>query len=407
MKALTDHPDPQRIMTSRCRSCFANNCRHLHRQLFILPGVDGKLSYDVLACNSCGFVFADNIPDPESLLAYYQEAEHHLHPAPPPGLTTIHRDFFEFIKQHVDLPKDVSILDVGSGMGHFLNIFKDAGYGNLLGLEPSRNAMRQAAKRYGIEILPKSLGSFVPSRPFELITMCGVLEHISDILATLAQIRTIGTSNALIFLAVPDAARFGTTLSAEPFLEFALEHINFFTPDSLRNLLGRHGYASLAIESRTNSFYNNSYIYALFQACSASRSPQAHDASGEASVLAYIKHSNESLAAIRTRLDDLADRQTPTIIWGAGALSTRLCATISVERLRLLGFVDKNRQLQGKSILGANIHPPKWLYDQDRNSTVIIFSTTYSAEIVLALKEQFNWRGEILQIAPSGYMTTA
>lgn len=398
MNSHSQPPPLRHKVTSRCRSCSASDCTHLHRQYFVLPGIDGKLSYDIQSCNRCGFVFADNIPGTEALEAHYQEAEHHLHPDIPAGLSTIHRDFFEFIRQHADLPKDDNILDIGSGMGHFLSLFKAAGHGNILGLEPSRSARQQAAERYGIEIISESLVSFEPRHPFELITMCGVFEHIPDIPAALAQINKIGKRDTLLFLAVPDAASFGTTTSSEPFLEFALEHINFFTPASLQNLLERHGYATLAIESRTNSFYKNSYIYALFRASSSSSPARAYDASGKTSILSYIQRSNGNLAKIRTLLDDLAELQIPTIIWGAGALATRLCATTPVDHLRLLGFVDKNQQLQGKSILGACIHPPEWLHEQDPSGTVVIFSATYGAEIARCLKERFAWRGNILRI---------
>ena len=381
-----------------CRACRAGDCRQLHRQYFVLPGVDYKLSYDIKVCNQCGFVFADNIPEADALEAQYQEAEHHLHPDVPPGLSTIHLDFFNFIKQHASLPEGASVIDVGSGMGHFLNYFKAAGHNNILGLEPSRSARKQAADRYGIEIIPESLASFTPSQAFGLITMCGVFEHIPDIPAALNQIAAIGTKDAFLFLAVPDAASFGTTSSSEPFLEFALEHINFFTPATLENLLARHGFSTLAMESRANSFYNNNYIYALFKAGCQEPPRLAHDSIGEDSIRAYIEHSNENLAAIRALLDDLAARQAPTIIWGAGALATRLCATTAVEQLRLLGFVDKNRQLQGKSIFGTRIHPPEWLYEQDHTATMVIFSTTYGAEIARNLKEQFAWHGDILRI---------
>ncbi|MER2541399.1 MAG: hypothetical protein ABTQ26_19330, partial [Azonexus sp.] len=167
---------------------------------------------------------------------------------------------------------------------------------------------------------------------------------------------------------------------------------------SLQNLLERHGYKTLAIESRANNFYNNSYIYALFRAGAAPPPDLTHDASGKAGILAYIQRSDGNLSKIRTQLDALAERQIPTIIWGAGALATRLCATTPVDQLRLLGFVDKNRQLQGKSILGTRIHPPEWLHEQNSSNTVLIFSTTYGAEIARTLKEQFAWRGNILRI---------
>lgn len=392
-------PTPIRATeASICRACLAADCRHLHRQYFVFPGIPDKLSYEILVCDRCGFVFADHIPSIAALEAHYQQAEHHLHPALPPGLSSIHRDFFDFIQQNATLPTSASVLDIGSGMGHFLNLFKAAGHDRIVGLEPSRRARQQAAERYGIEIVTETLGSFRPMQVFDLITLCGVFEHLPDIPAALTRLAEIVSADGLLFLAVPDAASFGASPSSEPFLEFALEHINFFTPATLANLLERHGFSSLAITSRANDFYHNSYLYGLFRAGSSKPAALTHDGHGERSLITYIARSNVLLAKLSDRLEALVARRTPTIVWGAGALATRLCATTPIDRLHLLGMVDNNRQLHGKPILGVSIQPPEWLLTQDRTATVLVLSTTYGSEIAGILREQFFWQGEILRL---------
>ncbi len=46
---------------------------------------------------------------------------------------------------------------------------------------------------------------------------------------------------------VPDATRFAMSPDA-PFQEFSIEHINYFTPVSLVNLMGRYGFSEVFSE---------------------------------------------------------------------------------------------------------------------------------------------------------------
>lgn len=406
--ARMTQPEPQDSTSasdSQCRACGATGCEPLHTQHFVLPGVTDKLSYKVVTCPRCGFVFADGVPSPEALEAHYSAAEHHLHTDVPHGLRLIHRDFFDFIIRHIELSPSTCVLDIGSGMGHFLNIFKSAGYQRVVGLEPTRAARAQAQATYGIEIVTQTLGHYAPEHPFDLVTMCGVLEHIPDLHEALTKMRQLTTEGGHLFLAVPDATQFGAAVAAEPFLEFALEHINFFTRNSLSDLLERHGFHPIRIESRHNTFYDNHYLYALFVAGPASLRPPRYDPEGAASVARYAEDSNRKQMAIRTEIESLAARGEELIVWGAGSLATRLCATTPVERLNVLAFVDKNPQLHDKTILGIPVRSPEWLDRTDRNTPVLVFSTTYGAEIEKLLIERFDWKGKILRIDRIGATT--
>lgn len=381
-----------------CRACGAGGSKPLHTQHFVLPGAPEKLAYEVVTCPQCGFVFADGIPSPDVLDAHYGAAEHHLHSSVPEGLRAIHVDFFQFIQDCLHLPPSARVLDIGSGMGHFLNLFRTAGHKELVGLEPSRAARELARAAYEIEVVTESVTRYQPENPFDLVTMCGVLKHIADLNRALAKLHELTTPGGHLFVAVPDATRFGESPAAEPFLEFALEHINFFTPRSLSNLLERCGFEPVRVESRHNDFYDNHYLYALFRAGAPGARAVRYDPEGAACVTRYVEDSNHRLLGIRTAIESLAARGKPVVLWGAGSLATRLCATTSLDRLQISAFIDKNRQLHGKTVLGVSIHAPEWLDQADHNLPVVILSAIYGAEIERMLVERFDWKGEILRV---------
>lgn len=382
-----------------CEICSSHEPRLLHRQTFLFPGTDRKSHYDVVACGRCGFVYADDIPSRAEQDAYYEDSGRHLHAAHlPAGLAEAHRAFFGFIRgQLPELGRETSVLDVGSSMAHFLNLFKQDGFNDLLGLEPSAMASRLARESYGIEVLPTTLGEFRPGRRFGLVTLCGVLEHLVSLSEVVSDIGRLLDERGYLFVAVPDAGSFGEREPREPFLEFAMEHINFFTRRSLDNLFLSHGLRPVASTSQWNDFYANSYLLALYTPEGASVAAPVHDTAGPDSVSRYIAMSNARLAGVSAKIDTLAETRAPVVVWGAGSLASRLCATTRLPDCNLLAFVDANPQLHGQSLLDRPIHPPDWI-DRHREATIFVASYVYGEEIRRSLIERFHWQGPVVTL---------
>jgi SAM-dependent methyltransferase len=361
-----------------------------------MPGTIERNFYDVVTCENCGFAFANNIPQPDPD-AYYETSDRHLHAAAlPAGLAEAHRTFFEFVlTSHPHLHQDATILDVGSSMGHFLNRFRTAGFTNIQGLEPSSAASELARETYGISVTAATLEDFQPKQKFDLITLCGVLEHLDTLQNTASRINDLLTDDGYLFIAVPDGSSFGDAPPREPFLEFALEHINFFTAGSLDNLLLPHGFNTVASTSLWNDFYANSYLLALYQKKPGANRAILPDPTGQESLNRYIAFSNDGLSGIRKKIDALQASNEPVVIWGAGSLASRLCATTNLAECNILAFVDANSQLHGQFLLDRPIHPPTWL-EQHRNTTVFITSYVYSQEISQLLIDNWQWSGQIV-----------
>lgn len=381
-----------------CEVCSGSQLAQLHRQHFLFPGLAQPVHYDVVACQHCGFAYASDIPDQSALDQFYQSVEHHLHTELPPGLARIHERFFQFVETHADLAPDARILDIGSGMGHFLAHFKRAGYPRLLGLEPSPAAAEQALATYGLEIRSATVDAFVTSERFQLISLCGVLEHIADLRRSLDKIGALLADEGYLFVAVPDAETFGKALPAEPFLEFALEHINFFSAVSLDNLLSANGFEKVTVISQHNDFYDNHYLLALYRKASNAPTPWAADEVAGNSLRRYVELSQQVLRPVQVLAEQLQASAEPVVIWGAGSLTSRLLCDTPLGKANICGIVDRNRNLQGKPLLGVTITDPASLADQ-ADTTVFIASTTYAAQIRNTLVQQFGWRGRILSIA--------
>lgn len=387
-----------------CELCAGEDLDLIHRQHFLFPGQVQPVHYDVVSCRACGFAFASDIPDQSVLNSFYQESEHHLHQEVPAGLSRIHDDFFAFVQRHVPLSESVRVLDIGSGMGHFLSRFKAAGLVDLLGIEPSPTAARLGMEVHGLEIRTETMDTLSATHPFDLVSLCGVLEHIADLKRSAGQLSELVEEGGHLFIAVPDGVSFGAVPPAEAFLEFALEHINFFSETSLDNLLRGAGFEKVDVISQHNDFYDNHYLLALYRKTGSRMETPSIDRVSASSLHRYVAFSQEKLACVEALARQLEDSGEPVVIWGAGSLTSRLLCDTRLAQVNLRAVIDRNKSLQGKSLLGVAISAPESVL-QHAGATVFIASTTYADEIRRMLLDQYAWTGRIISLAPEGIVS--
>jgi len=112
------------------------------------------LSYDVVACKNCLFVYADGIPSEEVYKNYYTKCSKYdvvKKQNDIPTLAVERANYaMEFIMPYIS--SDTAILDIGSSIGVLLNEFKKHGYLKLKGIDPSPNSPDLAKKLFGIEV---------------------------------------------------------------------------------------------------------------------------------------------------------------------------------------------------------------------------------------------------------------
>lgn len=380
-----------------CEICAGRDFYFIHRQNFLFPGRRERLYYDVVACRACGFAFAVDIPDQSLLNEFYQDAEHHLHLDVPAKLEQIYDDFFLFVKEQVAFSEDLRVLDIGSGVGHFLSRFKVSNVHDLRGIEPSLSAAKLARERYGIDVWTGTLDAFPEERPFGLVSLCGVLEHIADLDAAVQRVAELVAEDGILFVAVPDAAAFGTDLPTEAFLEFALEHINFFSATSLDNLLRKAGFEKVNVTSQYNDFYHNYYLLAVYRKTVNDSAVWVRDYVSATSLRRYVALSKQRLRPLEHILEELRVSGESVVVWGAGSLTSRLFCDTCLGQLKLAGIIDRNPQLHGKVLQGVEISAPESIVEHT-DVVVLIASTTYSSEIRQSLANKYGWRGPVVSL---------
>ena len=111
-------------------------------------------------------------------------------------------DEYNTLKPFLD--KNDYILDVGCRNGAFLEILKNNGYTNLLGIDLCVEAVEETLDK-GIECIEYDIqeDDIFLEESFDVITLFHVLEHVSDPVKTSEMIHKILKVNGILFIELP------------------------------------------------------------------------------------------------------------------------------------------------------------------------------------------------------------
>ena len=108
----------------------------------------------------------------------------------------------EFIEYFKDLDVNLSVLDVGCGDGFWMEVLRDLGFSDLLGVDLSYPLLARA-KSKGLRVAQYSVSRMSFRRKFDVILMCDVLEHLPDITGALNNVRDVLKEAGILYLIIP------------------------------------------------------------------------------------------------------------------------------------------------------------------------------------------------------------
>jgi hypothetical protein len=207
------------------------------------------------------------------------------------------------------------------------------------------------------------------------------------------------SDNGLIYIEVPDASSYAKGDDA-PFQEFSLEHINFFGPASLKNLMNANGFTQISLEQsivETNYRTATPVIRGVFRKYnSTSHVSISPDLQTEAGLQLYVENSQHVDNQIQAAIDRVINIGQPIIIWGTGAHTLRLLATSELGKAKIRAFVDSNPRYQGKQLNGIPIVAPHAI--QEWLEPILISSRVYQEEIAGQIVNDLHLSNEIIRL---------
>jgi SAM-dependent methyltransferase len=351
-----------KITVRPCPVCGGTVADVVHHQEYVVPAeLFAATAVDIVLCANCDMCFADIDAVQESVDETYAEhskyADTSLYegdeelPEILPGATwdldRLERTAAWLAKQ---VPASARVLDAGCATGALIGFLQQVGFRDLVGLDPSPVATAQVARAYGV---PTITGSFITppegTGTFDVVVLSHVLEHIVEVRDAVAGLCSLVRPGGLVYIEVPDAARYDEHLVA-PFHDFNTEHINHFSGRLLERLLADAGFVARVPGSKTvmcSPVDPYPAVFGLFEQNPAAAAGVAREPDLDlgAAIRRYVRDSAALLDAMDARLRATIGAG-PVVVWGAGQLAMKLLAG-PLRDARVAAIVDSSSDKWG------------------------------------------------------------
>ena len=345
--------------------------------------------YNVVCCDMCGGVYADNIPNQEDFDAYYHK-QNKYEQKTAKRERTLHPAYYRAVQLlSLELPdKETCILDIGCGMGYLLSALKKMGYKNISGLDTSRVCAEYVRTELSIPCLEGPFSIFKSEKQktqYDAVCMFAVLEHLVDTHEAIKTITLLLKTNGLLLICVPNSESFNPAING-PYQEFSTEHINYFCFDSLQNLLGLYGFEIILSDLRSQGA-----IKCIFRKTGNIR-PIVKENKSKSTIEAYMEKSailNHKLAKMLYPYNN-----EKIIVWGTGTMTLHLLASgvLCAENIKV--FVDSNPHYIKGSFKGIPVIAPDML--SVHTETILISSYDWKNEILNIIRTKLGLKNEVI-----------
>lgn len=142
---------------------------------------------------------------------------------------------------------DKRLLEIGSSTGEMLAAA--ASYFDATGIEADRRTSRKAQAK-GLNCINGTLkGAAFPDKTFDVVALYHVIEHFHSPRCEIVEMQRILKSDGLLCVEAPNIATIWYRILKSRWRQFIPDHIFFFTPDTITELLKSNGFEIIEIRS--------------------------------------------------------------------------------------------------------------------------------------------------------------
>lgn len=206
--------------------------------------IKGYEQHLLVKCKSCKFVFCEPIPSIEELEEHYKGYGRNDYLSP----ITIKR-YHEILDSFEPYRKTNKLIDVGCGIGYFLEFAKKRGW-EVYGTEFTNEAIQICSEK-GIKMKKGILDpeNYLPEE-FDIITSFEVIEHINNPIQELNSFHKLLRKGGLVYATTPN---FNSLLRYRLKSDYNIicypEHLSYYTPNTLKKVFTSVGFKTKKIQS--------------------------------------------------------------------------------------------------------------------------------------------------------------
>jgi 2-polyprenyl-3-methyl-5-hydroxy-6-metoxy-1,4-benzoquinol methylase len=228
-----------------CPSCESSS----HTELFV------KRGYPIVRCDDCGLVFSNPQVDESVVLDEYREGGSNdlwVDVLTSPRQLELDREKFgEILDELEPYRGDGRLLDVGTSIGLFLRLALDRGW-NGRGTEFGRRALAYAREELDLDVDDTPIEEIAGEH--DVVTVLSVLEHVNRPREFLGHVARLLRPGGAAYFVVPNVDSLACRVLHERAATFdGRNHLVYFSPRTLRDLLAREGFEVVRTRTRIAS----------------------------------------------------------------------------------------------------------------------------------------------------------
>ena len=259
----------------RCPLCSSDK---IEVQFRCIDHFISKEQFAIVCCNSCSFLFTQDYPEENDIYKYYESDDYISHSDTSQGIVN---KIYHLIRQLMLLRKrriinkltgmkSGSLLDVGSGTGHFASVMKKSGWA-VKGVEISEKARNFSAEAFDLEVISPEHLSALEANSFDCVTMWHVLEHFHDPFRYISDIIRLLKPGGVCLVALPNSGSFDAKYYRQTWAAYDVpRHLWHFDPVTFGDFSDK---SVLKLEHQLVLPFDVFYISALSEKYKGSRWP--------------------------------------------------------------------------------------------------------------------------------------
>ncbi len=266
--------------------------------------------------------------------------------------------------------KNKKIVEIGCGFGEYLSVMNKQKV-RAYGIEYSQKSVDHC-KSLGLKVSKQFIENEkykIKNAPFDAFFIMSYLEHIPNINSFLRAIANNLTDDGVGIIEVPN---FDMILKKNLFSEFILDHLFYFTRDTLRTVLNINGFEVLECSSVWNDYILSAIVKKR-----------------KVFVLEDFYKQKNSISEKLNAYIDKFDKRT-VAVWGAGHQALATISLLKIEK-KIKFIIDSAKFKQNK--FSPATHIPICSPDilkKEKINAIIIMAGSYSNEILKFINKKYS-----------------
>jgi len=200
--------------------------------------ISRRVGGQVIECDNCGHLMLWPLLNDKEVLAQYTYSE--VIESKETGAAILDNMAFKLLKRG-DKRENLSVLDIGCGLGEFLNVCKKSAY-NVIGIDITKSVVNSLNEK-GYEVYQKSLSDYCEmGKSFDWVSCLNLIEHVNNPMEAIEQLASLVKSKGRLVIQTPNGDAIKKYGERAYGLHVDKEHLNYFSADQLVKLFNKYNF---------------------------------------------------------------------------------------------------------------------------------------------------------------------